>query len=241
MPFLSTSRPSLTSVVGGVPVAPRLTHRVALDRAEGAVAHHVDDQSVRQAVGVLVVDGVGLVAGVVGRERVAGGVRRAGLVLQVHLHGRRRAVGRRAHVGVVDVVAVGEAVVRGGAVHRLGLDRVVALALLVELVFSKLPAASVNPIGLASRWSWNRVDEVEDLGGVLLTVGLPRERLVRVPRAGEVLAEGHALDLEGDQPLVEAAAPPRSRRPCCCRRRRSRRGRCCPGAWWPRWGASRCR
>ena len=32
-----------------------------------------------------------------------------------------------------------------------------ALPVLVELAFSKLPAASVNPIGLASRWSWNRL------------------------------------------------------------------------------------
>ena len=49
-------------VVHGVPVAPGLAHRPGLHLTEGGVAGGVDDQPVRQAVGVLVVDGVGLVA-----------------------------------------------------------------------------------------------------------------------------------------------------------------------------------
>ena len=116
--------------VGGVPVAPGLTHRAALDRAERGVARDVDHQSVGQAVGVLVVDRPGLVAGVGGRERVPVRVGGAGLVLQVHLHRRWGAVGRGVHVGVVDVIGVGQAVGGVGAVHGLRVDRVVALALL---------------------------------------------------------------------------------------------------------------
>src|SRR6185369_7348453 len=53
-----------------VPVAPRLAHRTGLDVAERRYAIGVDDQAVGQAVGVLVVDDVRLVAGVAGDERV---------------------------------------------------------------------------------------------------------------------------------------------------------------------------
>ena len=58
----------------GVPVAPRFAHRAGLDVAERRVSVGVDDEPVREAVGVLVVDDVRLVAAVhleerVGRER----------------------------------------------------------------------------------------------------------------------------------------------------------------------------
>ena len=76
-------------------------------------------------MGVLVVDDVGLVAGVAGDERVLVRERRAGLVEQVHLHPRRDAVRRGRHVRVVDVVAVGQAgTSRVRAVERVALDRV---------------------------------------------------------------------------------------------------------------------
>ena len=108
--------PLLGQEVHRVPVAPGLTHRTGLDVAERGDAVGVDDESVGQAVGVLVVDDVRLVAGVAGEERVLVRERGPGLVEQVHLHARRDAVRRCAHVGVVDVVAVGKTAVEVGAV-----------------------------------------------------------------------------------------------------------------------------
>ena len=111
-------------------------------------------------MGVLVVDGVGLVADVGRGERVAAGVRRARLVLQVHLH---RAGGGRP--GGVAMLALSMWAPSGrpepvrlpagvGAVVGLGVDRVAALAVLAVVDFSwKLPAASVKPIGAFIRWS----------------------------------------------------------------------------------------
>jgi hypothetical protein len=97
-----------------VPVAPRLAHRAGLDVAEGGVAVGVDHQAVGQAVGVLVVDDVGLV-GAVGLQERVGPVGR--VVPQVHLHPRRDAVGRGGEVGVVDVVGVGHAYRRAHLRH----------------------------------------------------------------------------------------------------------------------------
>ena len=76
------------------------------------------------------------------------------------------------------------------------------------------------------------VDEEEDLGGVLLAVDLPRERLVRVPGARvRVVAELHVLEVERRERVVPRAvlpaAPPRSGSPAGRRSRRSRCARCC--------------
>ncbi len=116
----------------GVPVAPRLAHRAGLDVAERRVAVGVDDEPVREAVRVLVVDDASLVAAVHLEERVG----RERPVEQVHLRPRREAVGRRVEVRVVDVVAVrhpGQSAVdealRVRAVVGLGDDRVAGLAL----------------------------------------------------------------------------------------------------------------
>ncbi len=116
--------PLVDQEVHRVPVAPGLTHRTRLDVAERGEPVGVDDESVGQAVGVLVVNDVRLVARVAREERVLVGERGPGLVEQVHLHAWREAVRGCAHVGVVDVVAVRKPFVEVGAVDGVGLHRV---------------------------------------------------------------------------------------------------------------------
>ena len=145
-PWCRSMQPLVDQEVHGVPVAPRLAHRAGLDVAQRRDAVGVDDQAVGQAVGVLVVDDVGLVAAVGGDERV---LRRsgAGLVEQVHLHPRRLPSGGVPMLALSMWSPSGRPLVGVGAVERLAVDGVVTP--------SKLPAAAVKPIGAALRWSWN--------------------------------------------------------------------------------------
>ena len=167
-----------------VPVAPRLAHRAGLDVAERRVAVGVDDEPVGQAVGVLVVDDVGLVAA----------VRRRGTGPRPGTPCRARGTGTSASSaampsGGVSMLALSMWLPSGRPPAVLAPSIASAPARRSSPCRSssrsKLPAASVKPIGAAQQVVVELVDEVEDLGGVLLAVGLPRERRVRVPRAGE--------------------------------------------------------
>ena len=105
-------------------------------------------------------------------------------------------VGRVVEVRVVVVAAVRQAAVGVGAVVGLREHRVVALADAAALTRWKLPDAASKPIGAAARWSWKRVDEVEELrrrpasplacqefGTVWFQVQFGRRRAGRTPSA----------------------------------------------------------
>ena len=186
----------------------------------------VDVQPVGQAVGVLVVDRVGLVADVGRRERVAVRVRRAGLVLEVHLHlsgGGRRAASAcwRCRCGSRRADRAGRCSAPSSVWVLTGSPALAGLAAVDQLEVA-------GGLGEADRCLLQVVvpvvDEVEDLRGVLGAVGAPRERLVRVPRArprvaAERLREAEVERLQLVAPRVRrlGAAPLRASTGGCCR------------------------
>ena len=131
-----------------IPVAPRLAHRAGLRRCRASAAVGVDDEPVREAVRVLVVDDVASSPPLTVRERVRRR-RRAGIVEEVHLHPRRHAVGRR------DMFAL--SVWSGPGVRTAPIDgsrRRPAPALQRVASPSNVAGGVVKPIGAAARWSW---------------------------------------------------------------------------------------
>ena len=161
-----------------VPVAPRLAHGAGVRGRQGARAVVVGDETVGEAVRVLVPDRAGVVAAVdvAEREDVRTGWSRTGTSASA---GWRRRAG-------VDMFALlmwspsGPPSASGsGAVVGVLLDGVVAREVAVGGVEADRRVGQVVV---------EHVGQVEGLHAVLLAVGVPRARVRRVPRAVDRVA-----------------------------------------------------
>src|SRR5205823_14360965 len=108
------------------------------------------------------------------------------LVPEEHLHPPGLTVGRRREVRVVDVPAVGQAGRGVRSVDVLAEDGIVAL---------EVPGGTREADRRGREMVVEGVHEEEELRIALVTVRVPRERLLRAPRAREPLRARGALEL----------------------------------------------
>ena len=205
--------------VDRVPVAPALAHRARLLRVQRGDAVGCRDQSVGQPVCELVVDGLGLVARVAGRD-VRRPRRRA---LQVHLHHAGLPVDRRREVRVVDVAAVGEPVRGVGPVEEVSLDGVAPEPQPDRVRDLEVAGGLGEPDRGGEQVIVERVQEGVELDAEPVAVPLPVLRDGLVPRAVEVrravLGRVRRIELAAGIGPVDAGRRP-SPRPSAPRRRR---------------------
>ena len=182
---------------------PRPSRRPGRRRASSC--RRVDDEPVREAVRVLVVDGERVVAAVDGRHGCRASCPGSGPGTSASSAACRRAA---CHVGVVDVVAVGQAAPSVfGAVVGLRVHGVAALALAARVDVLEVAGGLGEADRRRGQVVVEGVDVEEDLRGVLAEVASARRTASTGPSCTGTSAE-HADDARERRERESKLPPP---------------------------------